>query len=62
MTEYARFVGVDISNERLDVHVHPSGDRLCLANTAAGAAFTCEASGSHERALLCAAVEASAPA
>lgn len=72
MTEYSHFVGVDISKDRLDVYVHPSGERLCLANTPAGAAaliarfpgaaFACEASGGHERALLCAAVEAGAPA
>lgn len=72
MTEYTQFVGVDISKEHLEVHVHPGGERLRLANTPAGAAalvarfpgaaFACEASGGHERALLCAAVEAGAPA
>lgn len=71
MTEYTRFVGVDISKERLDVHVYPEGESLRLANTPtgaaalvarfSGAAFACEASGGHERALLCAAVEAGAP-
>lgn len=71
MTEYSQFVGVDISKERLDVYVHPDGERLRLANTPAGAAvlvarfpgaaFACEASGGHERALLRAATEAGAP-
>jgi len=70
MTQYSQFVGVDISKERLDVHVHPEGERLRLANTPAaaarlvarfaGAAFACEASGGHERALLRAAAEAGA--
>lgn len=72
MTEYSHFVGVDISKTHLDVYVHPGGERLRLANTPAGAAalvarfpgaaFACEASGGHERTLLCAAVEAGAPA
>lgn len=70
MTQYSRFVGVDIAKDRLDVHVHPDGQVLHLANTSKaatelvarfpGAAFACEASGGYERTFLLAAIEAGA--
>lgn len=71
MTQYSRFVGVDICKDRLDVHIHPDGRVLHLANTSKAAtelvarfrdaAFACEASGGYERTFLLAAVEAGAP-
>lgn len=32
----AVYVGIDVSKERLDVHLHPLGERLALANDAGG--------------------------
>lgn len=66
MKEYTDFVGVDISKDRLDVHVRSTGKAFFVANTQSAAtkmlkrfgphvAFACEASGGYERALLCAA-------
>lgn len=66
MTEYTDFVGIDISKDRLDIHVRSSGERFAIANSRTAAtkmlrrfpadtAFACEASGGYERALLLAA-------
>jgi len=58
------FVGIDVSKARFDVHLHPSGERLAVANEAAAVtelvrrlkrlkpvAIGLEASGGYERAL-----------
>ena len=57
-----QFVGIDVSKERLDVRLHPSGKPLTVANTPAGfgslkaklqrlciAAIGLEASGGYEK-------------
>lgn len=65
------FVGIDISKDRLDVHVRPLGSGFCVANDAAGHAaliarlkplrskrIVLEATGGYERALWVALTEA----
>ena len=60
MPDFTRFVGIDIAMDKLDVHVHPSGEAFTVPNTAAavqrladrfeaGAAIALEASGGYER-------------
>lgn len=60
MPDFARFVGIDIAMDKLDVHVHPSGEAFAVPNTAAGvkqlvnrfearAVIALEASGGYER-------------
>lgn len=65
MTQDRVFVGIDVSKDRLDVHVHPAGERLAVGNEPAGwqalrqrlrrlraAAVAVEASGGYERGVL----------
>jgi transposase len=42
MSEYTMFVGVDVSQDRLDVHVLPQGERFALSNDEASVAQLCE--------------------
>lgn len=60
MTQFTRFVGIDVSMKTLDVHVHPDGSVFSVPNTAEGlaaliqniepgAAVAVEASGGYER-------------
>lgn len=76
MPQQALFVGVDVSKDRLDVFVHPTGARLDCANDAEGRrrllkrlgelpglqAVCLEATGGYERPLLNALAEAGSPA
>lgn len=74
MTQFETFVGVDVSKDRLDVCVWPSGEAFSVANDAAGrkalagrisglgrAATALEASGGYERAALKAVARAGVP-
>ncbi len=36
MTRERIFVGIDVSKARLDVHLHPAGERFAVANDRAG--------------------------
>ena len=36
MTRIERYVGIDVSKARLDVHVQPGGDEFAADNDAAG--------------------------
>jgi transposase len=38
MSDYAVFVGIDVSKDRLDVHLLPQGERFAVSNDGAGAA------------------------
>lgn len=70
MTQDQRFVGIDVSSRRLDVHCHPDGESFSVANTPAGIArvlarlgqhgwiAACEATGGFESELLIAINEA----
>ena len=70
MTHRQRFVGIDVSSRRLDVHCLPDGDSFSEANTADGIArliarlgrsgwvAACEATGGYEDRLLIAFQEA----
>ena len=60
MPEIARFVGIDVAMDKLDVHIHPSGEAFSVPNTAAGVwrlagrflpgtVIALEASGGYER-------------
>lgn len=64
MTQFSRFVGIDVSKDRLDVACHPDGESFDVPNTEAGftslaqrtagdgVAYGCEATGGHEKQLL----------
>lgn len=64
MTQFDRFVGVDVCRDHLDIHCHPDGLAFRVANTPAGIrrllarlgkggwAIGCEATGGYENRLL----------
>lgn len=65
MTHTSAFVGIDVSKERLDIHIHPTGETFSVANHKHGLrslqrrlsrlgplAAAVEASGGYERAVL----------
>ncbi|MGO4447630.1 transposase [Phyllobacterium sp. TAF24] len=71
MTQFDRFVGIDVSKDHLDIHCLPDGLELRVANSpegiglllqrigsVEGVAFGCEATGGYEACLLVAANEA----
>jgi len=62
MLAQVQFVGIDVSKDRLDVHIHPAGEAFCVENSPAGlrtlsrrlgkyhlAAIGLEASGGYEK-------------
>lgn len=74
MTQFERFVGVDVSKDHLDIHCLPDGLELRMANSpegiglllqrigsVEGVAFGCEATGGYEDRLLIALSEATTP-
>jgi transposase len=74
MTQFQRFVGVDVAKDKLDIHCLPDGLIFQVANTPEGfrallarlepepaCAIGCEASGGYEDALLVALAEADRP-
>ena len=73
MAQIQVFVGIDVSKDRLDIHVRPGGEFFSLSNDAAGfrsllgrsdlagAVIGCEATGGYEDALLVALSEAGRP-
>ena len=42
MTSIAHYVGIDVSKDRLDVHILPAGEDLAFGNDAAGIAALCD--------------------
>ncbi len=74
MAQIQPYVGIDISKDRLDIHIHPTGDAFSLAYDRAGlrallrrrdlahAVIGCEATGGYEERLLVALSEAGRPA
>ena len=74
MAEIQPYVGIDISKDRLDIHIHPTGEAFSLAYDQAGlrallrrpdlerAVIGCEATGGYEERLLVALSEAGRPA
>ena len=73
MSHFDRFVGIDISKNRLDIYCHPDGLAFCVANTSdgigrllakaggGGVAFGCEATGGYEDLLLVTLSQAGTP-
>ncbi len=60
MPDVTRFVGIDVAMDKLDVHIHPSGETFAVPNTVAGVrriagrwepgtVMALEASGGYER-------------
>ncbi|MCX8282030.1 IS110 family transposase [Phyllobacterium sp. 0TCS1.6C] len=75
MTQFERFVGIDVSKDHLDIHCLPDGLQLRIANDCEGIdelvqrlgaldgiAFGCEATGGYEERLLIGLSEAGLPA
>ncbi len=74
MAQIQPYVGIDISKDRLDIHIHPTGEAFSLAYDRAGlrallrrpelvrAVIGCEATGGYEERLLVALSEAGRPA
>ena len=74
MAQIQPYVGIDISKDRLDIHIHPTGEAFSLAYDRAGlrkllarpdlkrAVIGCEATGGYEERLLVALTEAGRPA
>ncbi len=70
MAQIQPYVGIDISKDRLDIHIHPTGEAFSLAYDRAGlqallrrpdlacAVIGCEATGDYEERLLVALSEA----
>ena len=73
MTQDQRFVGIDVSSSRLDVHCHPDGESFAVAYTRQGIAglmvrlgpsgwiAACEATGGIESELLIADRQSGSP-
>lgn len=73
MTQFERFVGIDVAKDHLEIYGHPDGTRYTLDNTPSGirhllarfdgetCAIGCEATGGYESALLVALSEAGRP-
>ena len=73
MTQFDRFVGIDVAKDQLEVYCHPDGLRFQVANTPSGVrrllvriprescAIGCEATGGYETALLVALDDAGRP-
>jgi len=72
MTQFDRFVGVDVSKDRLDIHIAPDNRSFSVPNTArgiarllaglgSGDAVGCEASGGYEAELILQLSEADRP-
>ena len=74
MAQIQPYVGIDISKDRLDIHIHPTGEAFSLTYDQAGlrallrrpelthAVIGCEATGGYEDRLLVALSEAGCPA
>lgn len=74
MAQIQPYVGIDISKDRLDIHIHPTGEAFSLTYDRAGlqallrrpeltrAVIGCEATGGYEERLLVALSEAGRPA